>query len=1015
MKGTKAAEVKEVTIPGKRGINLVLPISINGMKIDAVVDTGAQITIISKEFAKQLKPPVVFGNSISLMGAGCGSNIAAKLGNTAIFRIGKTETKWRLLVGDISDNVILDLDLLHHLHAVIDLSEYTIKIGEEKILANRIRVGGKGTSIRRVKLDKRLVIPPKTTVQLQAKLEGSSTEDICIQPVHDLKGAMMPHTVVTGSSMIPVVIKNFTDFISFKKDSTIGTGIEIDKTLDVDNEVPKIREVREAQVDTLSIVPSHLTDLMERSKKHLTQEQCQQLSQFLINYKDTFSKDDMDIGQFTKIQHRIDTGTSPSTKEGLRRTPFGFEKEEEKHLQELLDKNIIQPSTSEWAAAPVICRKKDGKIRYCIDYRKLNAVTRKDAFPLPRIQACIDHLRGTKFMSCLDMSAGYYQFQIHKDDRYKTAFITKYGLFEHVRLSFGLCNSPAFFQRVMQLILTGLTWSQCLAYLDDIIVLGKDFNDHLQNLTAVMERFKENNLKLKPKKCSLFQKEVVYLGKLISEQGISINPENIETIQKWPPPTTKKEVQSFLGYANYHRDHLPNLAAIAYPLHELTKKKTKFEWTDSHQIAFQTIKNAIINSATLTYPYPEEQFILDTDASDSAIAAELVQLHDNKEYIVSYASKVLSPAQKRYCTTRKELLAVVTFTRQFRNYLLGRQFIVRTDHHSLIWLMKFKNLEGQLARWMEELSQYDMVIRHRAGRKHTNADSLSRIPDTIHPCNHYYAGAELESLPCGGCNYCARAYRQWRTFEDEVDDVVPLAIRGVDQHTQQNTDETNINWMEGPSNGEIRQEQESDPDLKTIITWLENDEQPSSLELQLSSAAVKHWWSCKQHLQIVHNCLVYHWNDSIEPKHLLMVLVALRKEALKYCHDNKTAGHMGRDKTYGRLQQRFIWHRMRQDVILYVRSCETCNTNKSANRRSKGALGQYNAGIPMERVHMDSLGPLVESNSGNKYILSMIDQYTKWLEFFPLPNQNAETIAKIAVNNFFSRFGCPLQIHTDQG
>lgn len=179
MKGTKAAEVKEVTIPGKRGINLVLPISINGMKIDAVVDTGTQITIISKEFAKQLKPPVVFGNSISLMGAGCDSNIAAKLGNAAIFRIGKTETKWRLLVGDISDKVILGLDLLHHLHAVIDLSEYTIKIGEEKILANCIRVGEKGTSIRRVKLDKRLVIPPKTTVQLQAKLEGSSTEDIC--------------------------------------------------------------------------------------------------------------------------------------------------------------------------------------------------------------------------------------------------------------------------------------------------------------------------------------------------------------------------------------------------------------------------------------------------------------------------------------------------------------------------------------------------------------------------------------------------------------------------------------------------------------------------------------------------------------------------------------------------------------------------------------------------------------------------------------------------------------------
>ena len=220
--------------------------------------------------------------------------------------------------------------------------------------------------------------------------------------------------------------------------------------------------------------------------------------------------------------------------------------------------------------------------------------------------------------------------------------------------------------------------------MDDIIVIGRDFNDHLRNLESVLQRFQDNNLKLKPKKCSLFQREVIYLGKLISEEGIAINPQNIEAVKKWPPPNNKKEVQSFLGFANYHRDHLPNLALTACPLHDLTKKTSKFEWEDFHQRAFEAIKDSIIQSTTLAYPYPDELFILDTDASDRAVAAELLQVHDGKEYVIAFASKVLAPAQRRYCTTRKELLAVVTFTRQFRNYLLGRQFVVRTDHHSLV-------------------------------------------------------------------------------------------------------------------------------------------------------------------------------------------------------------------------------------------------------------------------------------------------------------------------------------------
>ena len=181
----------------------------------------------------------------------------------------------------------------------------------------------------------------------------------------------------------------------------------------------------------------------------------------------------------------------------------------------------------------------------------------------------------------------------------------------------------------------------------------------------------------------------------------------------------------------------------------------------------------------LNHPEPNETFILDTDASDKSIGAEVSQIQDGVEKTISFASKVLTPQQRKYCTTRKELLAIVVFTRQFRHYLLGRSFILRTDHNSLVWLMNFKNIQGQLARWLEELAQYNMVIQHRSGKKHQNADALSRIPDTLPLCHEYKSNVPLTSLPCGGCPFCTRAKQQWSTFEDDIDYVVPIAIRSA--------------------------------------------------------------------------------------------------------------------------------------------------------------------------------------------------------------------------------------------
>ena len=286
-------------------------------------------------------------------------------------------------------------------------------------------------------------------------------------------------------------------------------------------------------------------------------------------------------------------------------------------------------------------------------------------------------------------------------------------------MPFGLCNAPATFQRLMDMVLAGLKWTNGLVYIDDIIVIGKTFSEHLTNLTQVLNRLREAGLKLQPKKCCLCSQQVEFLGHIVSPEGVSTDPKKIEKVANWPVPTYKRDIQQFLGLANYYRRFIKDFARIARPLHKLTEKNAAFNWDKDCQSAFETLRNKLVSAPILAFPDLGRAFILDTDASDTGIGAVLSQVDDNgAEQVVAYASKSLSRAERNYCVTRKELLAVVYFIHNFRPYLLGRTFTLRMDHGSLTWLANFREPEGQLARWLEQLQEFDFKICHRPGKKH---------------------------------------------------------------------------------------------------------------------------------------------------------------------------------------------------------------------------------------------------------------------------------------------------------
>ena len=578
---------------------------------------------------------------------------------------------------------------------------------------------------------KRIVVPPESELVVRAYVKGEviSGGESLFEPYKTLgtKGLLVSNSLVQPNNVLLSLINVTKKPIHVKQHSLAGSLSSV-----VDTKPLKSVDDEKASLPIgLDQVPQHLQSLLNSASGSLIDDQMESLRQLLVEYQDVFMGPDGKLGRTDLVKHTIDTGNAKPIKIPPRRVPQKQKQTIEEEINKLLDKDIIEPSLSPWSSPISLVTKKDGSIRFCIDYRRLNAVTVKDAYPLPRIDDSLDALSGSKWFSTLDLVSGYWQAEIVESDRPKTAFSSHKRLFQFKVLSFGLSNAPAVFERLIEPVLRGLTWEKCLCYLDDVIVFGKTFEEALKNHRIIFQRLRTANLKLKPSKCSLFQTEVSFLGHVVSKAGISCDPNKIESVQNWPVPTNVSEVKRFLGLVGYYRRFVKDFSTIAYPLTELTHKSKSFVWTQDCQIAFETLRSSSITDPILSYPTENGEFILDTDASLHGISAVLSQSQYGEEKVMAYASRTLSKSEQRYCTTYRELLAVVTFIKQFRHYLWERRFTVRSDHSSLKWIQNFKSPEGMIARWLSVLSTYDFTIDYRRGSAHNNADALSRKPHRL--------------------------------------------------------------------------------------------------------------------------------------------------------------------------------------------------------------------------------------------------------------------------------------------
>ncbi|UYV61247.1 hypothetical protein LAZ67_1004099 [Cordylochernes scorpioides] len=672
---------------------------------EALVDTGADLSVVD------LRTALDTGHGISKLAKICAGPDGKKLD----------------MVGSIFLNIKIDNETLSHNFVILKTHLRTLILGRDFLKKMNAKIDCKQETIKydltnnhdeinfemlKIKSAKDSIVPECSMKLIKALVETEDGEYI----IEESSKMFQTNGLRLARSLINVINRETHIWITNPYPRPLK--IMKNQTLAFGSSPAKINVSREREVEKNEEPRFQINE-------NLSPKEQKELKQVLERYGDLFSSR---LGRTNLAKHRIDTEDAKP----IKHKPYRVSAKErdiiKEQIDEMLTEGIIRPSSSPWSFPVILVKKRDGKYRFCVDYRKLNNVTVKDVYPIPRIDEVMDTLQGSTHFSAIDLRSGYWQVEVEKRDKEKTAFTTAHGLYEFNVMPFGLCNAPATFERNMENMLGNLRWQICLCYLDDVIIYSPDFPTHLKRLEAVFRCFRESNLRLNDKKCRFAFEELEILGYITSKHGIKPAEHNIKAVRNFPRPKKVKEVQSFLGMCSYYRKFIKDFSKIADPLTNLIKKSVSFTWTERQEEAFQTLKTALLSPPILGHFNPNAPTYVHTDASNIGIGATLVQDIGGEEKVISYLSRTLSKAEQNYSTTEKECLAVVWSMSKLRPYLYGRHFKIVTDHHALCWLKNLKDPTGRLARWALKIQEYDFDIIHKSGKKHLDADGLSRGP-----------------------------------------------------------------------------------------------------------------------------------------------------------------------------------------------------------------------------------------------------------------------------------------------
>ena len=683
-----------------------------------------------------------------------------------------------------------------------------------------------------------------------------------------------------------------------------------------------------------------------------------------------------------------------------RRIPPQVLPEVRKLLNDWMKAGIITDSDSPYASQMVLVRKKTGEIRVCIDYRQLNEITVKDAFPLPRIDECIESLKGAKYFTSLDLTQGYLQVKVNEADQEKTAFRAQGSLYQFNRLPFGLCNSPATFSRLMGKCFSDLYGKGLIVYLDDMLLYSNSIMDMITQLDMIFERLRKFGLKVKPEKCQFFKESVTFLGHTVSAAGIHTDQTKIQAVKEFPRPSTEKAVRQFMGLSSYFRRFIKGFAQIAGPISDLlatgTRKNQKRKnhklgnrWTDECEHAFEIIKDKLTSAPLLGFPDFDVPFCLEVDASLEGFGAILSQIQEGHKVVIAYASRRLRKHEKSmrsYSSMKLEFLGLHwAVTKKFREYLYGSKFRILTDSHPLSRIMKSKQTAADLSK-LADLSDFNFDIEYRSGRSNAAADALSRNPvvtsgsdseDDDETCTittqqqlltFIQTVDQTVEVPCNLLSAIAKSY----------DVTGPLAV----------VQELSVNMVPELPNSDIRKLQADDPHISRVIHFMSQKTKPTQQQCRAEPLPVRKLVKKLHQLTFEDGILCRTLYLNGEVTKVLVLPLSLKSVVLKQLHD--FSGHQGRERTTELIRSRFYWPTLTADVVDYCKNCKRCQVSKEPTPKTKPYMSHVKAVRPLEIVAVD-FTLLDKSSSGIENVLVITDVFTKYTIAVPCSDTGMDT------------------------
>ena len=970
--------------------------------VEAVLDTGAgpnliRASILPKDWVRyktdeQDIPPIRDANDRRLKIEG-----VVRL----YVDLGGQNLRLRFLVcKDLAVKAILGCDFIHrHVQAILpQRDEIILKDGGyAAILRKRPRVAAlirKGVARDRchrhkrrasrsdregaIRLTKPIRLPPLSEALAEARTEVTGIHKVIpaakLMKKHKVT---IPHGIIDPRPETGLVVKmaNFSrKAVLLRKGTIVGTAkgrptLVICPTTDT-------RIDRSPMESTPWIEDADLSHLDEKTRRQLTK--------LLREFEDIC---DGRLGALKGVEHRIELvqGAVPIFQQPYR---CGIErrKAEDAEVQRMLAAKVIEPSMSEWASPIILVPKPDGSLRFCVDYRKLNAVTKRDSYPMPRMDECIDTLGDAKLFTTLDCNSGYWQLPIAKEDQDKTTFTCHAGSYKWIRLPFGLRNAPATFQRAMDIILSSVKWKYCLVYLDDIIVFSASQEDHLNHLRSVLQLLREAGATLRLKKCEFLKTRVKYLGHEILPGKLKILQKNLDAIEQAKAPTTKTQVRSFLGMCNMYRRFIAGYAQIAFPLFQKTRKDEPDSWEnlgEAEMKAFLTLRRCLLTAPILALPRAGFPYTLDTDASSYQVGCCLLQEQpDGTRHPVGYWSRTLTAAEKNYSSTEKECLAIVWAVLHLRPYLEGTRFTIRTDHDALKWLMNLRDPRGRLARWALRLQEFDYEVQYKPGSSHALADGPSRLLTDGIDRSHF--DDEIPCLPrrsnlLVGDGFDVKDEKP--TKKNPLRDENPVLV-------------TRMNLKRPISVEETLEEQAKDEYCKYIRQEIAegNDDR----------------FMIDQHGVLTRR-------SPLDQSLQMIVPESLRERLLDVAHSAPTSAHPGRSKMYQTMRRHFYWPSMTVDIHQWVDRCDACARNRIKEQKHVYKMKLFPPSKPLEYVAMDILGPLPRTKTGKRFMLVVTDRFTKLTKTEALRTITALSVAKAFCKTWVYNFGTPKVVLTDNG